>query len=289
MAMPTSTTTIPLQESNIGAVDQSSVPTPEPAEESTTDLSDVEPADLDAVDEILGVIEPRYGEPLPSSSDPSDSLTPVAFGDVRAKWEELYQLTKGGYSQIASNSALECRIKHLLAELSSGEDCFTKTPEFRHECEEFAKHFACGTEVYRLNCDKIESSIAAEEGFDKLEDRLTAGKQTLKEYRSSYQAAVDRKAELTEEKERLEALLAEVQRQIESTQLEVQREGRSMKQQLRDVVATMQEYDRQQTEVDRHLSIRRLCVANNKTLDEDLSDFRRSVKKLIDDPEYIVI
>ncbi|KAF8032240.1 hypothetical protein BT93_D1231 [Corymbia citriodora subsp. variegata] len=280
MVMPTSTATTHLQEANIGTFDRSSVPTPEPAVESTADLSDVESADLDAVDEILGVTEPRCKEPLPS--------TPVAVDDVKAKWE-LYQLTKSGYSQIASNSALQGRIKHLLAELSSGKIGFTKTLEFQHECEEFAKHFVYGAEVYRLNCDKIESSIAAEENFNELEDRLTAGKQTLKEHRSSYQAAVDRKAELTEEKERLKALLAEVQQQIESTQLEVQHEGRSMKQQLQEVVATMQEYDRQQAEVSRHLTIRRVCAANNKTLDEDLSNFRRSVKKLLDDLEYIVI
>ncbi|KAF8040481.1 hypothetical protein BT93_B2647 [Corymbia citriodora subsp. variegata] len=236
-------------------------------------------SDLEAIDEILGAVKPRRERPLPSGSDLS---TPGAVDRVRAKWEELCQLTKEGYSQIASNSNVEDRIKNLLAELSSDIDCFAKTPEFQYDCEEFAGLFADGVEVFRQNCNKIESSTSVEESFKKLEDRLETGKKILKEHRSSYQAAQDKKVELMEEKERLEALLAEVEHQIEHNNIHIRHERRSMKQQLSEVQATMQECDRQRAEVERHLSIKRKCMEDNETLDEHLSTFRSSVKRRLD-------
>ncbi|KAF8029395.1 hypothetical protein BT93_E1945 [Corymbia citriodora subsp. variegata] len=113
-------------------------------------------------------------------------------------------------------------------------------------------------------------------------DRLEAGKKIPKERRSSYQAAIDKKGELTEEKERLEALLAEVERQIELNSIHIQHEGRSMKQPFSEVQATTQECHRQRAEVERHLSIKRKCMEDNETLDEHLSTFRRSVKRRLD-------
>ncbi|KAF8042645.1 hypothetical protein BT93_A1090 [Corymbia citriodora subsp. variegata] len=247
----TSTASIPSH----GAAETVNLPSAQPstvAEES--EVSDVEMSDLEAIDKILGVVKPRRERSLPSGSGLS---TPGAVDSVRAKWEQLYQLTREGYSHIASNSSVEDRIKNLLDELSSGDDCFTKTPKFQCECKEFATLFADGVEVFRQNCNKIESSTAAEESFNKLEDRLEAGKKILKERRSSYQAAIDKKGELTEEKERLEALLAEVERQIELNSIHIQHEGRSMKQQLSEVQATTQECHRQRAEVERHLPIKR--------------------------------
>ncbi|KAF7848999.1 hypothetical protein BT93_L1359 [Corymbia citriodora subsp. variegata] len=272
----TSTASIPSH----GAAETVNLPSAQPStvpEES--EVSDIEMSDLEAIDEILGVVKPRRERPLPSGSDLS---TPGAVDSVRAKWEQLYQLTTEGYSQIASNSSVEDRIKNLLDELSFGDDCFTKTPKFQCECKEFATLFADGVEVFRQNCNKIDSSTAAEESFNKLEDRLEAGKKILKERRSSYQAAIDKKGELTEEKERLEALLAEVERQIELNSIHIQHEGRSMKQQLSEVQATTQECHRQRAEVERHLSIRRKCMEDNETLDEHLSTFRSSVKRQLD-------
>ncbi|XP_030475931.2 uncharacterized protein LOC115693099 [Syzygium oleosum] len=277
--LTTSTASMPSQ----GAAETVDLPSAQPstvAEES--EVSDIEMSDLEAIDEILGVLKPRRKTPLPSGSD---SSTPGAVDGMRAKWEELYQLTKEGYSKIASKSSVEERIKNLLAELSSGNDCFTKTSEFQYSCEVFATLFADGVVVFRQNCDKIESSTAVEESFNKVEDRLKAGKKTLKERRSSYQAAINKKDELTEEKERLEALLAEVKRQIELNHIDIQHEGKSMKRQFRDVDATMQECDRKQAEVEKHLSIKRKCMEENKTLDERLSTFRRNVKRRLDDTQ----
>lgn len=67
----------------------------------------------------------------------SEGIGVVTVETVKATWKEFLELTRGSYSSIMSSPASEERAKRLVAEIYTNNPSFSKTSQFKDQCEEF--------------------------------------------------------------------------------------------------------------------------------------------------------